>query len=92
VQKRQIVHTIAASKIEQDQRHEDLGIAPALGTPPHAHMPSDRGLQPADRGQFQVGRESRQRGHPAPVFLGFILEREHALCHTLLHLVGAALG
>jgi hypothetical protein len=64
----------------------------SLRTPPHAAMPSDRRLQPADRGQFPVGREPRKGGHPAPLFLGFVLEREHALCQTLLHLVGVGFG
>ena len=82
MQQRQVIDAIAARKIEQDQRHEDLGIAPTLGTSPHADMPSDRRLQPADRGQFHVGREPGQGGHPAPAFLGLILERKQALWHT----------
>ena len=48
LQNREVVHAVAAGKIEQDQRHEHLGIAPALGAPPHAHMPIDRRLQAAD--------------------------------------------
>jgi hypothetical protein len=48
LQHREVIHAVAAGQIEQDQRHKHLSIAPALGAPPHAHMPIDRRLQPAD--------------------------------------------
>ena len=69
LQDREIVDAIATGKIEQDQRHQHLPIAPPLGTPTNADVPFDRLTQAADGGQLQVGRQPGQRGHPASTFL-----------------------
>src|SRR5450631_2272064 len=73
-------------------RISDMSTCASLQPWPPRRTPICRSMDacsPQTEGQVQVGREPGKGSHPAPVFLRLILEWEHALCHTLVHLVGA---
>ena len=80
----QVADVFSARQVQQHQSHHQLVIRPSLLSLSQLHMASDRFHQPGHPSQIPVQRQTRQRRHPRPLCLGFVLVRKASLCYQLV--------